>query len=161
MVLVSTILGDGSFASLAYVGLLLAIVGLLVWTTLARRDLWPFSHYPMFAGYRDGTSARFFQLRFHLPGDRVALLPEQAAAVAKDFTRAFQERWPDPTKEDTVSREEIVRAFWEKACRHEPALAAAVRIEVVLRAALILRTGTIAVAEKTVLAVETARWTAA
>jgi hypothetical protein len=161
MVLVATILGDGSFASLACAGLLLAVVSLLVWTTLAQRDFWPFSHYPMFAAYRDAASARFFQLRFHLPDGRVVLLPEQAAMVASAFTQAFQERWPSPAAEDPRSRAEMVRAFWQKACRHEPALAAAVRIEIVLRAALIPRTGPVAVAEKTVLVVETAGWTAA
>lgn len=149
------IIADLSVAFLANAGLQLAVVGLLVWTTWAQRDFWPFSHYPMFAAYRNAAGVRVFQLRFHLPEGREAALPERAATVAADFSQAFQKRWPDTSPDGADSRA-VVREFWQKACRHEPALAGALRIEVVLRAAVIAPTGAIGVTEKALFSIATA-----
>lgn len=130
-----------------------AIIALLLGATLARRDLWPFSHYPMFAGYERAATVRFFDLRFELPDGRREGLPAQAGQWADEFDRAFAQAWPDASTGQAPAMETVRRA-WRKAAAFSPALRSARRAEVTLRFAQIGAERGVAVNEKIVLTVE-------
>lgn len=155
MALISMTLADRHFSLLFCFGVQIAVVGLLVWTTVAGRDLWPFSHYPMFSEYQEGRGERVFQLRCHFSNGCGAVIPANAGSLAEEFSRAFQRYWSGATPDGSAQRQ-LALDFWRKTCRYEPLFVSAVRIEVVLRAAMIAKTGKITVAEKIVCSVETA-----
>jgi hypothetical protein len=108
-----------------------AIGLLLLAATVLRRDLWPFSHYPMFAGYHAPAAVRFFRLQFTLPEGRVVALVHLEPELGDAFDREFARAWPDATG-GRVS-EEIVRRFWSDVVRRRPALRAATGASVMLR----------------------------
>lgn len=110
-----------------------AIGLLLVAATVLRRDLWPFSHYPMFAGYEAPRSMRFFRLQFTLPNGNTATLVKLEPQLGDAFDREFRRAWPDAAGEG-VPRE-IVRRFWRDAVRRHPALRDATHAQVMLRLA--------------------------
>jgi hypothetical protein len=110
-----------------------AIGLLLLAATVLRRDLWPFSHYPMFAGYHAPVAVRFFRLQFTLPEGRVVALGQLEAELGDAFDREFARAWPDATGGRVP--EEIVRRFWRDVVRRRPALRAATGASVVLRLA--------------------------
>ncbi len=135
-------------------GLQFIVIGLLIWSTVAGRDLWPFSHYPMFGGYREPASERFFRLQFHFPDGRVVSLPDHAANVGEAFNRDFHALWPQATDSAKTAWNEVSRRGWEEACGLAPALASARKVEVILRLAQVGRAGGIAVSERMIHSVE-------
>ncbi|MEY2879799.1 MAG: hypothetical protein RLZZ15_2179 [Verrucomicrobiota bacterium] len=138
------------FASVGCVTLLLVVVALLAWSTLAGRDLWPFSHYPMFAANDNATGVRGFRLRFHFADGRTTQLGDHAGDLAEAFAEKLERRAPVATP-PTEAELAWVRDFWIQACRQHPPLAAAVRLEVIMGAALIPQAGEITVVERVVL----------
>jgi len=111
-----------------------AVIGLLlIAATMLRRDLWPFSHYPMFAGYKAPRTMRYFRLEFILPdGSSVALVAVDAN-LDDEFDRELSGAWPIPQNESTV-RVFILRC-WHDAARLRPALRNATQAQVKLRLA--------------------------
>lgn len=112
-----------------------AITLLLIATTMLRRDLWPFSHYPMFAGYGAPATMRFFRLQFTLPGGGIAPLVVLEPECGDAFDREFSRVWPDAA--DKTATREIVLRFWREAARHRPVLRGATHASVMLRLAQI------------------------
>jgi hypothetical protein len=110
-----------------------AIGLLLVAATLLRRDLWPFSHYPMFAGYEAPRTLRFFRLQFTRPNGNTTALVTLEPDLGDAFDREFSRAWPDAT-EGAASREIVLR-FWANAVRRRPALRDATQAQVMLRMA--------------------------
>lgn len=130
-----------------------SIVALLLGATLARRDLWPFSHYPMFASYERAATARFFELKFELPDGSLVGLPARAGQWIDDFDRAFAQAWPDATTGQAATTE-TVRSAWRQAAVFSPALRSAQRARVTLRFAQLGAERGVAVTDKVVLTVQ-------
>lgn len=126
-----------------------AIIALLLGATLARRDLWPFSHYPMFAGYERAVTARYFELKFELPEGNTVGLPKQVGQWADEFDRAFAAAWPDASAGQAAATQAVQRA-WRQAAAFAPALRSARRAVVTLRFAQIGAERGMAVTEKIV-----------
>lgn len=121
------------------------VVLLLIAATVLRRDLWPFSHYPMFAGYESPATMRFFRLQFTLRDGRNVALVALVPNLGDAFDREFAREWPDGTK--GTAAPEIVRRFWNEAARFRPELRAATGAEVILRLAQIGRDGGVTITE--------------
>lgn len=130
------------------------VVALLAGATVAGRDLWPFSHYPMFAGPLDGDALRFFRLRLHLPHGRCAVLSGSLDALVDPFHRRCEHLWgagPPPAEAATA----VAVRTWREACRMDGTLAAAESLEIVMHLAEVLEGARIVVTEETVHVVAT------
>jgi hypothetical protein len=149
----SLIAADWSPATCLFLGVHLAVGVLLVWSTVAGRDLWPFSHYPMFARYENVAGVRVLRLRLHFADGRTADLADYAPNLAEETAGFFEPTDAGKLQPDTALRSWL-GPFWTRACRQDPRLTAVVRVDAVVRAALIARAGALTVVEKDVLAVD-------
>lgn len=128
---------------------------LMVWVTAARRDLWPFCTYPMFATYRSVEEVRFYQIRFVLGMGTVCTLPAVFAGAAEEFHRTFdrlQRTLPEPAA--LAMHAALVERHATEAARLDPRLAEAVRVEVWERSVSLRSTGAVAVTERCVRSLE-------
>lgn len=139
---------SGALSVLHFVG---AGVGvLLVWATVARRDLWPFSHYPMFAEKLDAGSVRFFRLQVRLSDGRVVGASGVADALVDPFHRECERLWASAGQPSAELLDELMFRGWREACRLEPALAGAEKVAIVMRVARTLPGDKVVVGEKIV-----------
>ncbi len=133
-----------------------AVLVMLVTATILGRDMWPFSHYPMFAGRTDANAVRFFRLSFRLPSGETVPLSGPTAFLADDVHREIERRWSTAiTTPQAFDAVEPALRFWREACRFDGALTAATQIELRMHVAQILADGEIIVVEKTVQTVAT------
>lgn len=130
-----------------------AVVALLAWSTIAGRDLWPFSHYPMFAAYENTAGVRIFRLRLRFADGRAAWLADHAADLVEEFSEYFEKLRPVARPPD-VATIAWLGQFWRRACRRDPRLAGVVRLEVMAHAALLAKSGAITIAEKEMLSID-------
>ena len=132
-----------------------AMIGLLlIAATVLRRDLWPFSHYPMFAGYEAPRTMRFFQLQFTLADGSTTVLVMLEPELGDAFDREFSHAWPDTAGEGAPR--EVVLRFWRAVARRRPALRDVTHAHVVLRLAQLGASGGVEIAESPVLVVDLA-----
>lgn len=107
------------------------IIALLIVTTVLGRDLWPFSHYPMFAGQPGGDTVRYFRLRFEMPDGKLQPLHGHGQTLADAFhtevERLSGERLRPEEKLDAIALK-----YWQQAIRLDPRLKAARGIEITL-----------------------------
>jgi len=144
-----TVLCPAGLPAVFFFAALIAGAGLLWWTTLAERDLWPFSHYPMFGSALEATAVRFFRLKIHLADGSAVKLKGAADPLVDSLHRKFEPLWRNGPVVPAAADEVVLRC-WREACRLDRRLAPAQRIEVVMRCAQLIRGGEIAVMEKTV-----------
>jgi hypothetical protein len=130
-------------------GVLAAVGALLIAATVLARDLWPFSHYPMFAEPLEATRLGFFAPRFRLRDGRTLGLTGLARVLEDDFHRACEGCWPN-MKSGKAALDAVGLRFWREALQLEPSLAQATTLEVVLRVAQLGPQRGIAVAEKSI-----------
>lgn len=123
---------------------------LLVWATVARRDLWPFSHYPMFAGTLEAASVRFFCLQMSLPDGRVVGASGVADALVDPFHRECEQLWSEGGKPAGEVLDGVMFRAWREACALEPALAGAQKVAIVMRVARTISGGKVVVGEQVV-----------
>jgi len=148
------------FAAVFFYALLVLIAVLLLWSTIAGRDLWPFSHYPMFGGATEANAVRFFCLYFHLADGTLVRLTGATDVLVDSLHREFERMWEAGSFSPGLA-EEIVLGYWRQACRLDRTLASAERIEVRLRIAQPIPRSKIAVMEKSMLSVKIAGRTVA
>lgn len=125
------------------------VVLTLIGVTIAGRDVWPFSSYPMFSAYRIGqTYQRFFTLRFHFPDGRAVDLPPCLADLATAFHDEFASSWQGTTRTQTTDA--VIARLWQRAAEREPTLGNACRLEVSLTIVQIGTRGGLSLAKRSV-----------
>ncbi len=134
-----------------------AVVALALLAAARRRDWWPFSHYPMFAGRAEARAVRFFGVRFRLRDGRQRGLTGLADALADPFQRRCTGFWPEEGAPDLESARAASLALWREACALEPELREARAVEIVERTARVAADGEVRQEETIVLALELAK----
>ncbi|MEY2879761.1 MAG: hypothetical protein RLZZ15_2141 [Verrucomicrobiota bacterium] len=133
-----------------------AVVGLALLAAVRRRDWWPFSHYPMFAGRAEARAVRFFGVRFRLRDGRQRGLTGLADALADPFQRRCVIFWPEEGAPDLNSARTALLALWREAGALVPELREASAVEIVQRTARVATSGEIRQEEAIVLTLDLA-----
>lgn len=133
-----------------------AAVALALLAAARRRDGWPFSHYPMFAGRAEARAVRFFSVRFRLRDGREIGLEGLADALVDPFHRRCERFWPEAGAPDLPAARAALLALWPEARALAPALREARSVAIVQRVARVAPGGGIAHEETIVLVQELA-----